>query len=50
MDDLVIEFHYSDGDVGAHPEKSEEARALWAQFARADGEHQAEFIRVASRR
>ena len=29
---LVIEFHYNDGDVGAHPATPEEAR-LWTGFS-----------------
>jgi hypothetical protein len=29
---LVVEFHYADGDVGAHPEEGAVARTLWAEF------------------
>jgi hypothetical protein len=32
-EDLVIEFHYADRDVGAHVDR--EVRKLWAQFTRA---------------
>jgi hypothetical protein len=33
--ELVVEFHYDDGDVGAHPlaEVSDHARHLWPQFS-----------------
>lgn len=32
---LVIEYHYCDGDVGAHPEESAAAALLWRSFSRA---------------
>jgi hypothetical protein len=35
---LVIEFHYTDGDIGAHPVGPAEVH-LWSQFARGPGRH-----------
>ncbi len=34
MENLIIEYHYHDGDVGAHPANDKPSCSLWSGFSR----------------